>query len=45
VVLPMHRLQDGGYTGEYRTPCCEKCIPKEKDRYLRIHEEPKSLKK
>jgi hypothetical protein len=44
VALPMHRLPEGGYTGEYRTSICGKCISKEKDRYLRIHEEPKSSK-
>lgn len=45
VVLPMHRLQEGGYIGEYLTPCCEKCTTKDKDRYLRIHEDSKSTKK
>ena len=26
VRLPMHRSADGETRGEYRTPCCKKCI-------------------
>ncbi len=41
VEMPMHRLPEGGHVGEYRTPCCTKCLGKEKDRYLNIHSDPK----
>lgn len=46
VRLPMHRLTDGTTRGEYRTPCCKKCIGKEetKERILGIHESPKEAK-
>ena len=26
VRLPMHRGEDGTTRGEYRTPCCNKCV-------------------
>jgi len=45
VVMPMHRLQDGGHSGEYRTPACEKCLTKSKHRYLSVLENPKPDKK
>lgn len=41
VVLPMHRLPNGEYNGEYRTPCCGKCTKKESGKYLRVLDSPK----
>jgi hypothetical protein len=41
VIMPMHRLPDGSHLGEYKTPSCEKCLPKNKDRYLSVSENPK----
>lgn len=42
VIMPMHKLDDNTHVGEYRTPSCEKCLPKNKPRYLRISEIPKA---
>lgn len=44
VIMPMHRLVDGTHIGEYMTPSCEKCLPKNKHRYLNILENPKAPK-
>lgn len=41
VIMPMHKLQDGSHRGEYKTFSCEKCLPKNKDRYLSVSENPK----
>ena len=44
VIMPMHKLQDGRHLGEYKTPSCEKCLPKNKNRYLSDSEKPKQDK-
>lgn len=44
VTMPMHRLEDGSHRGEYMTSSCEKCLPKNKHRYLNILENPKTPK-